>query len=170
MISPEMRAINRAEHLQNPGFGNHGGRWAFTVRDIMKRGKCESCLDYGCGKGGLKRALPDLDIREYDPCVAGKETLPEAADLVLCTDVLEHVEPDFLEEVLDHIKSVTRKYVMLAPSMVPAEKTLPDGRNAHLIIKPAAWWRQKFLTRFDSMQEDERGVSYSFFGKPKEIA
>ena len=31
----------------------------------------------------------------------------------------------------------------------PAVKVLPDGRNAHLIQQPPAWWLPKFLERFE---------------------
>ena len=30
-----------------------------------------------------------------------------------------------------------------------AVKVLPDGRNAHLIQRPAAWWLPKFMERFE---------------------
>ncbi len=161
-----MRQANRQLH-NNPDYGHHGGRWAFTISDIMRRGKCESVLDYGCGKGGLKKALPDADVREYDPAISGKDVLPGPADLVLCADVLEHVEPEYLDSVLDHIQGLARKFVMLSPSTVPADKTLPDGRNAHLIVEPYPWWREQFLKRFELMQEDTRGMNYTFFGRPK---
>jgi hypothetical protein len=30
-----------------------------------------------------------------------------------------------------------------------ALKSLPDGRNAHLIQRPVSWWLPKFMERFD---------------------
>lgn len=162
-----MRQANRLLH-SNSDYGDGGGRWSYTVRDICRRGKCESVLDYGCGKGGLKRALPNHDVREYDPAIVGKDKLPDPADFVLCSDVLEHVEPHFLDEVLAHIHKLTRKFVMLSPSTEPANKTLADGRNAHLIVQPPEWWREKFSKYFELMQEDTRGANYSFFGRPKQ--
>jgi hypothetical protein len=164
-----MRQANRQLH-SDPEYGQGGVRWSYTVRDIMQRGKCASVLDYGCGKGGLKKALPAHDVREYDPAIPGKDGPPEPADFVLCADVLEHVEPEYLDEVLDHIKVLARKFVMLSPSTVPALKTYPDGRNAHLIVQPPEWWREQFEKRFVLMQEDTRGLNYTFFGKPKETA
>lgn len=167
MISEKMRRVNRQLH-SNPEYGHGGGRWAFTVADIMKRGKCSSVLDYGCGKGGLKMALRDLDVREYDPAIPGKDTLPGPADFVLCSDVLEHVEPEFLDGVLEHIHKLALKFVMLSPCTQEAAKTLPDGCNAHLIIQPGPWWREKFLRYFEVMQEDNKGGNYTFFGRPKQ--
>ena len=169
MISEQMLQANRQLH-SNPEYGRRGGRWAFTISDIMKRGKCESVLDYGCGKGGLKKALPDADVREYDPAIEGKDDLPGRADLILCADVLEHVEPEYLDSVLHHIHWLAKKYVMLSSNTMPAEKTLPDGRNAHLIVQPHSWWRDKFLERFEMLQEDTRGTNYTFFGKPRSLS
>jgi len=31
----------------------------------------------------------------------------------------------------------------------PAVKVLADGRNAHLIQQPPAWWLPKFMSRFE---------------------
>ena len=85
--------------------------------------------------------MPDANIREYDPAVPGKDAEPQPADLVICTDVLEHIEPDCLNDVLDHIRQVSLKYAFVNVSTRPAVKFLQDGRNAHLIIQPADWWR-----------------------------
>jgi 2-polyprenyl-3-methyl-5-hydroxy-6-metoxy-1,4-benzoquinol methylase len=108
-----------------------------------------SILDYGCGKGNLAVAMPDLAIREYDPAIAGKDGEPEPADLVICTDVLEHIEPNYLDDVLDHIRSVTAKFAFLNIATRPAVKTLPDGRNTHLIIRPQDWWRSRIEKFFE---------------------
>lgn len=161
-----MRAQNRALHC-NPKYGAGGGKWAGTVKDVMAQFGCHSVLDYGCGKGGLKRALPGLDIREYDPAIPGKDKLPEPADLVLCSDVLEHVEPEFLESVLTHIRDLARRAVVLSPSVREASKSLPDGRNAHLIVQPPQWWRDRFVQYFDFVQDTTRG-NYTFLGTTKE--
>jgi len=62
--------------------------------------------------------------------------------------VLEHVEPDLLDNVLAHISSLTRHYAFLNIATVAALKTLPDGRNAHLIVEPPEWWRARLERHF----------------------
>ena len=32
---------------------------------------------------------------------------------------------------------------------MPAFKTLPDGRNAHLTVRPIKWWMERLFDRFD---------------------
>jgi hypothetical protein len=106
-------------------------------------------LDYGCGQGNLGKSLGSPEwFREYDPAIGGKEAMPETADLVVCTDVLEHIEPDMLDNVLKHIASLSVRSVFLVVSIVPAGKQLSDGRNAHLSVHPASWWREKLEKLF----------------------
>lgn len=135
-------------HLAPGGYGSNGGRWAESVIWLCRRFDCWSVLDYGCGEGSLKRRLESVRVkfavREYDPApVLGKNRPPEFADLVVCTDVLEHVEPHLLVNVLNHIQGLARKAILLCVDLERSNKVLSDGRNAHLILKPSAWWEAK---------------------------
>ena len=85
---------------------------------------------------------------EYDPAIVGKDQEPEPADLVVCTDVLEHIEPDYLDEVLLHLRTKVKKRLFFAISLRPAGKTLADGRNAHLIVESAEWWLDRLSPYF----------------------
>ena len=65
---------------------------------------------------------------------------PRTAELVCCIDVLEHIEPNFVDNVLHDLERITENLGFFSIHMGPAEKILPDGRNAHIIQKPASWW------------------------------
>lgn len=132
-------------HATPRGYGAKGGKWHVSVRWLADQYGCASVLDYGCGQGGLATALQGsgLEVREYDPAIAEKSTHPEPADLVACTDVLEHVEFDKLPRVLNHLQSLARKVVFLVVALDEANKWLSDGRNAHLIQRPREWWMAK---------------------------
>jgi len=108
--------------------------------------KTTCVLDYGSGKGYLAKSMP-YPIWEYDPVIPGKDESPRPADLVVCTDVLEHIEPDKLEYVLDDIRRVTKQLGYFVIHTGPSAKILADGRNSHLIQKPENWWRTT-LSRF----------------------
>lgn len=69
--------------------------------------------------------------------------------MVACIDVLEHIEPDYLEDVLDHLESLTEVILFCSIHTGPAGKTLDDGRNAHLIQQPYTWWLPKLWDRFE---------------------
>ena len=62
-------------------------------------------------------------------------------------DVLEHIEPECLDEVLDHLARITGKILFVAISTIPAKRYLTDGRNTHLIIREGDWWRPQFEAR-----------------------
>jgi FkbM family methyltransferase len=71
---------------------------------------------------------------------------------LICTDVLEHVEPECVEAVLDDLCRVTMKAALVTVATRPAVKVLADGRNAHLSIHPLAWWKERLLERFDLIE------------------
>jgi len=146
LISPEYRALNKKLHEGNPVYGIGGGLLAPVVIEMVKKAGSKSVLDYGCGKGFLAKALP-FPIWEYDPCIPGKDAPPRPADLVCCFDVLEHIEPDKLDVVLNDLRRCVKSVGYFTIAMGPAKKTLPDGRNTHLIQKPMEWWREQ-LSRF----------------------
>ena len=81
-----------------------------------------------------------MDIQGYDPCVEKFSGPPKPADILLCTDVLEHVEPEKTEEVLRHIRVSDPQCYYLIIDLLPAAKRLPDGRNAHINLNTAGWW------------------------------
>lgn len=152
LISSDYAALNRDLHASRPDYGTSGVRWAETVSALAEELRAASILDYGCGKQTLAAALPGLKLVGYDPALPGLDSPPEPADLVVCTDVLEHVEPDCIDDVLDDLCRVTSKLALVTVATRPAVKTLSDGRNAHLTVKPFSWWREGFLTRFDLVE------------------
>src|SRR6185436_12419409 len=58
-----------------------------------------------------------------------------------------------MDEVIRHIASVTRFTLIAIIALRPAEKTLADGRNAHISLHDAAWWVDK-LGEFFTVTED----------------
>ena len=105
----------------------------------------ERILDYGCGAGGwvhrLRFLYPKKEVTGYDPGTEEFKDLPKGKfDLLISTDVLEHIEPKLLPNVLKHINELSIKYLYLNVCMSPAKKRLADGRNAHLTIENEMWW------------------------------
>jgi hypothetical protein len=151
-ITPEYRELNRALHAGG-FYGISGAHWAKSVAGMCTTIDSRDVLDYGCGQRTLEKAL-GFAIRNYDPCIDGLEAAPAPADLVVCTDVLEHIEPQCLDEVLDDLRRVTRRFGLFVIATRPALKTLPDGRNAHLIQEGEAWWLPKITARFQIQKID----------------
>ena len=168
-ITPEYRDLNRKLHEDNAhyGSGDQTAKWYPFIGQFAQLLKAASILDYGAGKGKMAQALAGHIVVPYDPAVPGIDDAPEPHDLVACLDVLEHIEPDCLDEVLDDIARCAVKAVFLTVAMVPARKVLADGRNAHLIQKPPEWWIPKLMARWDMKNFAHGGHEFSFFGMAK---
>jgi hypothetical protein len=168
LISPEYAAMQRELHGRPKGYGGKGKKWADTVVALARRYGCGSMLDYGAGQSSLTLELAqrtglNLRLADYDPGVPGKENFPSFADLVVCTDVLEHIEPDRLDAVLEHIHALARKAVFLVVALDEANKVLSDGRNAHLILESPEWWEARVVGagfRLDPLGELPLPIAY----------
>lgn len=148
LISDDYRAEQQLLH-EAPAYGSRGFNWGYLVAGIARIEGCKSVLDYGCGKGTLGRTLgkAGIDARSYDPAIKAFSAAPSKADMVVSVDVLEHIEPECLDEVLDHLARITGKILFVAISTIPAKRYLTDGRNTHLIIREGDWWRPQFEAR-----------------------
>lgn len=157
-ISADYARLNTQLHESRPDYGTSGRQWADEVIELARRYRAREVLDYGCGKQTLAAALSGSGLRiiGYDPAVPGLDAPPKPADLLVCTDVLEHVEPEYIDKVLDDLARCTRKVALITVATRPASKTLADGRNAHLTVQPFAWWRASFERRFVIVDIRER--------------
>src|SRR5262245_58241377 len=141
LISPAYADLQRQLHASHDyGKGVDAEECARIVRALPD---VETVLDYGCGQGHLGRLLTGYEIEEYDPCIPGKDVQPAKCDAVVCADVLEHVEPDLLDNVLIHLRSLTKRYAVFVIATKPSSKIMADGRSAHLIVENAGWWGRK---------------------------
>lgn len=153
LISEEYREMQRKLH-ENPDYGVASVGYAPLVAEVIEAVGATELLDYGAGKGRLGLALKQyiqrpLTIRHYDPAVTEWSAPPEPCAFVACIDVLEHIEPHLLDNVLDDLQRVTVGAGVFTVHTQPAVKVLSDGRNAHLIQQPPRWWLSKFTDRFE---------------------
>lgn len=139
---------------ENPHYGMASVGFAPLVAQVLEVTGAAELLDYGAGKGRLGESLRQhvkrpLVIHHYDPAIPHWSAPPAPCEFVACIDVLEHIEPALIDNVLDDLKRVTIGAGVYTIHTGAAIKVLPDGRNAHLIQKPPDWWLPKFLGRFD---------------------
>jgi hypothetical protein len=161
-ISNEYLDLQRSLH-ENPHYGVASLTYAPIIAQVYRSIGARSVADYGAGKCNLKVGLETAGLRgfdylPYDP-VFPDYGEPRTADLVCCIDVLEHIEEDFLPQVIEDLVSITTNIGFFTVATGPAQKVLADGRNAHLIQKPAFWWLGKFLPYFniEHLENDEQG-------------
>lgn len=126
--------------------GNQIVKYADIIKGIIDVHGYTSWLDYGCGKAGyLPRAkeLFGLVPYCYDPYWRPFSYRPVSRyDLVTCVDVAEHIPENEIQLFIMDLYSYAAKHIFLVVAGYPAKKTLPDGRNAHLTVKPREWWEQ----------------------------
>jgi hypothetical protein len=156
LISEEYRRMQEELH-RNPDYGTASVHFAQIVADIMQQVGATELLDYGAGKGRLGQSLREhmrgpLTVHHYDPAVPEWSAPPAPCNFVACIDVLEHIEPHLLDNVLDDLKRVTVGVGVFTVHTEAALKVLPDGRNAHLIQQPPEWWLPRIMQRFELME------------------
>lgn len=157
-FTPEYKALQKQLHSEGD-YGVSGQGYLPSIfhgiSQLAKKHGAVSVLDYGSSTGSTMKAVrdkmwlpPTVEDYCYDPFVDEFSAEPKPADFVICTDVLEHVEPECTKAVLDHIASLTKKIALFSVSLVPAHKTLADGRNAHINLRDAEFWMKELKKRF----------------------
>ena len=154
-ITEEYRALQQALH-KNPHYGVASLTFAPLVADLMRSTDSATISDYGAGKKNLlvglgKAGIVPAQYYPYDPAFP-EYGPPRSADLVCCIDVLEHIEPGLVDNVIAELASITTRLGFFTVHMGPAQKVLEDGRNAHLIQEPTSWWLEKLIRRFEISQ------------------
>lgn len=171
-ISDNYLTLQKDLH-KNPNYGVASIGYASLVKQLLDVSKAGSVSDYGAGKRNLKKALHDLgkkdfDYYPYDPAFP-EYGPPRPAELVCCIDVLEHIEPDFVDAVIAELRSLTQKVGFFSVATGPAQKVLLDGRNAHLIQKPSSWWLPKLCEHFEIAQLGRDPHGFWVIAEPRTI-
>jgi len=122
------------------------------IKEVIQKVKPFNILDYGCGKGWQYTRdevhkewnipMPTL----YDPYVEEYSKLPGVGtkyfDLVLCVDVMEHILPEEVDEVL-HSVFFLGNFVYFHIDTKPALKEFSCGTNFHTSLHEKDWWINK---------------------------
>lgn len=116
-----------------------------AINSIIAEQKIKTALDYGCGKAKFHPAEWSSLFTKYDPGYPLYDKEPVGKyDLVICTDVMEHIPEDSVEYVIERLFSFARKHVYVNVCTRPAGKKLANGENAHVTVKPQKWWDAVF--------------------------
>ena len=158
LLSDHYRKLNAELHHREPSYGTTGRRYIEVVRGLAKKFNARQVLDNGCGKCDLWAALnAEIEIRNFDPALPGLDARPDPADVVVCIDVLEHVEPEYLEFVLADLARVTLRAALCTIATRPALKLLADGTNPHRIVEQSPWWLERLGRHFRISNVDASG-------------
>lgn len=133
--------------------GESLAEYKHLIWQLIKERKVKTILDYGSGKAKFHKLLFNntktpgapmgIKITPYDPAYEPYSARPtNNFDMVICTDVMEHVQEDQVENVLKDIFSFSN-FVFFSITCYPATQTLSNGKNAHYTIKAPEWWKEK---------------------------
>lgn len=157
LITEKYRELNQQLHESKHKYGQRGHRHLDKLKLIKGAYDCSTVLDYGCGTATLARHA-SFTVKNYDPAIPQYSSMPDPADLVVCTDVLEHIECDLLDNVLSHLQDLTLKVGFFVVATRPdTSKTLPDGTNPHKIIESPGWWTTKLSEYFTIESAEGKG-------------
>lgn len=141
-----------------------GERNLDAMLDALRPARGASFIDFGCGTGRpahelTRRGFAVLGVDFADNCldngvdvpflVADLAKLPElSAQYGYCTDVLEHVETEHVDDVLAGISRIVRNAVFFSISTVADHfGPLLAAKQLHVTIRNAEWWRES-LARY----------------------
>lgn len=170
LITEAYRDLNARHHFEAQEWGLQSIKYWLIVKNICEMGGFKSLLDYGCGKRALERALTPhgIKVTNYDPAFPEIASPPEPHDFVVCTDVLEHVEPECIDDVVKDLHRVMRKCGFFVIATRPSLKSFADGSNPHRIIEGKGWWLQKLEPYFEPTGDAGQSEKYfSLIVKPK---
>ena len=140
-------------------FGSQPSRapeFAGLINQMIEKLGVTELLDYGSGRGAIVphiKAGHELKIQLYDPAIEEYAGTAIPMQMVLCIDVLEHVEPEFRAAVLDDLKRCTNAVILIVSAT------------------PFQDWIEEFMERFDvqTLQALEEGFYCIAYAKERPL-
>ena len=137
---------HRETHERHAAFGTHRHPYLVPrIRELAtglaRGGEAPSLLDYGCGKGAFLREMSGTGlfrfVRGYDPALDRFKARPaQAYDMVVCLDVLDQLEPPFVEPAIRDVAQFAGRVALF--SLI----TVQTPAMAHLRPRSAQTWAE----------------------------
>jgi SAM-dependent methyltransferase len=150
-LIPKYRAMAQAstENFHGLSILQH----ADSIGKMVRALRAKTLLDFGCGRADAYRAphnvwqawgIPRDGVTLYDPAFRRDNELPTGTfDVVVCSDVLEHVPEDEVVAFAERLASYARHGLWASVCCRPAKKKFPDGGNLHVTVRSYDWWLDK---------------------------
>lgn len=156
-ITNESKINQYREIHANQEYGVSSYAMAKDIIPCIIELEAKSILDYGCGQSRLYERLKvnhSTKVYRYDPAILEISVIPVShVDLIVNTDVLEHIPEEDLDEILAHMKSLGENCFFNIHTGL-AKQILPSGENAHCTIHPPEWWKDKIALFFPEARID----------------
>jgi len=138
--------------------------------DVTTKLQFHTMLDAGTGNGALTRLMrqhgknaygielsravlekecPDLLSKNYvEPGILTNLPFEDNSfDLVMSSDVLEHIHPEEVDQVVKELVRVSRRHLFLSISLkghTKATADKDDEAHRHTMLRPREWWHNIF--------------------------
>lgn len=140
---------------------------------VMKFGipRIRKAIDLGCGRASLSRFFSDYTGVDVSSSVINinktkntngtyhhlslhdlKKLYEEVYDVAICADVMEHIPPDRIDDVLSSISALNCNEFHFGISTRPSVILDNEGNNLHLTVLPAEEWESIFQKHFDGVE------------------
>lgn len=137
-----------------------------AITYLLDYGKdAKTYLEFGCGQGRVAQIMARMgkDVRMVDiasncldqtvadelgdrfVCSPIKDYRGNPADIVYCADVLEHIQPEDLEDSLNVIRDHTQGCAIF---IISHKEDTFQGKNLHLSVMPKEKWELLIFPRF----------------------
>ena len=152
-IDPYLVAQYAELHAAGP-YGKTSLKLIARIRPLARELKPASILDYGCGQSLLLDNLAlcaSTALHRFDPAIPHLADLTvHRVDLVVCTDVLEHIPESDLPDVVTQIAELSKNAIFCIDT-TESEQVLPDGSNAHCTVRPPPFWEALLRRHFSEI-------------------
>jgi len=151
------------EYSQDMNYGSKN--WGAGVEQWIKANGVKSLLDVGCGNGQFAinvsafisevHALDIASVRsgnvlndstqivKYHDADAKAIPLEDnSVEIVTAFDVLEHISPEELDQVLDEMNRVSTDGMVFSIALRVAQRDIPEN-TLHLSVHNLQWWKEK---------------------------
>ena len=162
-----------------------GSDYVPEIMHLMTDFNFMSLLDYGAGRAAdlvwdqevTKKILKNKSGRtpklfSYEPFHTNfkyrdPSVLKKRYDIVVCMDVLEHLLPEDVDDVLRTIMSCAHKMLFLVIHTTPATKLIKDEKgndvfeqSLHTTVEDSKWWQDKIKKiEKEISRAENRGIS-----------
>lgn len=138
----------------------------------------EKCIDLGCGRASLSMHFSDytgVDVSNYI-IEHNKKTrigtfihcslddlanITEKYDVAICSDVMEHIPKNEIDNVLKSISSLISSHFYFAISTRKSVLLDKEGNNLHLSVLTSEEWKKHITKYFKILDEESINSLYT---------
>jgi SAM-dependent methyltransferase len=131
---------------------------SFPIATLLKKlypGK--SILDYGCGMGGVVKALRELNVNaygydesdfaiEYSFCQGYCRRVQKGCEVIFCKDVLEHIGREDIYNTIRTQENGASEAFVIIPLGNNGKWRIPEMKKdkSHVTAENEGWWIREF--------------------------